>query len=142
MIEKLIAEDNIIIKRGMTPNMRMICRWIEEKFGEGWASECQASFTRHPSSVFVAAADGKDIIGFACYDATAKGYFGPTGVDPEYRGKGVGTALLYKCLEALKNEGYGYAIIGGAGPIDFYRKSCGAMDIPVPSPNIYSNMLR
>ena len=55
-----------------------------------------------------------------------RGFFGPTGVDPAYRGKGIGKALLLKCLEAMRNEGYGYAVIGGAGPVNFYEKCCGA----------------
>ena len=31
---------------------------------------------------FIATENGK-LIGFACYDATAKGFFGPIGIDPD-----------------------------------------------------------
>ncbi|WP_282172419.1 hypothetical protein [Cytobacillus firmus] len=33
-------------------------------------------------------------------------------------------------LNNIKEIGYGYAIIGGAGPIEFYEKACRAVVIP------------
>ncbi len=54
-----------------------------------------------------------EILGFACYNTTAKNFFGPTHVLKSMRGKGIGKALLIASLEALKAEGYAYAIIGG-----------------------------
>ena len=67
--------------------------------------------SNHPISCFVAV-QNQQIIGFACYDATALGFFGPTGVIEESRGKGVGKALLLACMLDMKLKGYGYAIIG------------------------------
>lgn len=136
-----LDKEGVRIIRAMTPNKRLVCDWIGKKFAAGWASECEAAFCHFPVSCF-AAVKGDEIIGFACYDATMKGYFGPMGVDPDARERGVGTALLLNCLEAMKNEGYGYAVIGGAGPVDFYRKACGATVIDGSSPNIYTNLLR
>ena len=51
------------------------------------------------SKYFIATEEGK-IIGFACYDASAKGFFDPIGVLPETRKKNVGTALLLHTFEA------------------------------------------
>ena len=34
----------------------------------------------------------------------------------------------------MKEKGYAYAIIGSAGPKDFYRKAVGAIGIEAPSP--------
>ena len=82
-----------------------------------------------------------EMLGFACYDATVKGFFGPTGVAKEERGQGIGKALLLACLNAMKEEGYGYGIIGGAGPVHFYEKCCGAQVIENEQPNIYSRMI-
>ena len=56
--------------------------------------------------------DQKEIVGFACYDATCMNFFGPTGVKESERGKGVGKALLLAALHAMKEQGYAYAIIG------------------------------
>jgi hypothetical protein len=38
--------------------------------------------------------------------------------------------------------GYAYAIIGGAGPTEFYAKECGATIIPNSVPGIYTDRLR
>ncbi len=83
------------------------------------------------------------LVGFACYDATAKGFFGPIGVDPTKRGRGVGRALLLSCLHAMAWDGYGYAVIGWCdGAADFYR-SVGAVEIPASSParSVYHRMI-
>src|SRR6267142_2060971 len=74
-----------------------------------------------PVSCFIAVQQ-KNILGFACHDATFPNFFGPTGIDPNTRRNGIGTALLLACLEAMKQQGYGYAIIGGVGPAEFYSR--------------------
>lgn len=108
-----MASQGITIKRVMTPNYNKVTAWIREHFDEAWACETGSAVYRQPSGLFIAV-KGKQILGFAAYNATAKDYFGPTGVHPDARGFGIGRALLLKCLEALREEGYGYAIIGGA----------------------------
>ena len=95
-----------------------------------------------PKSIFIATKnETKEMLGFACYDATAKGFFGPTGVLEAARGTGIGSALLMASLHAMRDEGYGYAIIGGVGPAEFYEKICGAVKIDGSSPGIYKGML-
>ena len=89
----------------------------------------------------IAVADGT-LVGFACWDATARGYFGPEGVAEAWRGKGIGAALLLQCLHAMRAHGYGYAVIGGVGPKAFYEKIVPVMEIPGSSPGIYQGMLR
>ena len=87
--------------------------------------------------------DGQ-ILGFACYDATALGFFGPIGVDPEARGLRIGQALLLTCLHAMAWEGYGYAVIGWCdGAADFYR-TVGAVEIPnsAPAQSVYSRLIQ
>ena len=80
--------------------------------------------------------------GFACYDTTAKAFFGPTGVLERERRQGIGTALLLVTLRAMAAEGYAYGIIGGVGPADFYAKAVGAVPIASSTPGIYANLLR
>jgi ribosomal protein S18 acetylase RimI-like enzyme len=62
-------------------------------------------------------------------------------VDPQARGRGVGTALLLAALHDLRGLGYGYGIIGAAGPVDFYVKTVNAIVIPDSSPGVYMDML-
>lgn len=140
----------IEIRRALTPEKHLVVEWVRSMFNPHWTSECEAAFARQPVSCYIATAPGSDaaeensrkMIGFACYDATAKAFFGPTGVDPEARGQGVGKALLLAALHAMWADGYAYGIIGSAGPTDFYAKLVGAIEIPGSSPGIYRGMLR
>jgi predicted N-acetyltransferase YhbS len=100
----------------------------------------EITFAHSPFSCYIAQQDQK-IIGFACYDAAALGYFGPTGVTENSRGKGIGKALLLACLLEMKLKGYGYAIIGWAGPQEFYEKAVGAVAIPDSTPGIWKDWL-
>lgn len=136
----------ITVRRALPPERHVITSWVEKTFNPHWRSECETALSRQPVTCYIAtAADDNGatrIVGFGCYDATAKGFFGPTGVDPEFRGKGLGKALLLACLNAMRAEGYGYAVIGGAGPTEFYAKCVGAVPIEGSSPGIYRGMLR
>ena len=57
------------------------------------------------------------------------------------RGKGIGRALLLSALHAQRAQGYGYSIIGGVGPAEFYAKAVGAVVIADSTPGIYDGML-
>jgi GNAT superfamily N-acetyltransferase len=140
MLGKL-REGGIDVRRALAPEMHTVVEWVRRTFGMGWGSECQVSFANQPISCFIATEEGKPV-GFGCYDATCKDFFGPTGVAEEKRKKGIGKALLLACLHAMRAEGYGYAIIGGAGPVDFYAKAAGAVAIEGSQPGIYRGMLR
>ena len=135
------AEAGITIRHAIPPEAHVVVDWVREKFGKPWASETQVAFSHQPVSCFVAVEDG-NLTGFACYNATYKGFFGPTGVDESSRGRGTGHALLLACLHAMYAEGFGYAIIGAAGPVDFYAKTVGATIIEGSWPGIYKGMLR
>ena len=137
LMEKLKAE-GIFIKKAMTPDLTKITSWVKETFGQGWADECTAAILT--DGCWIAVKD-KKVIGFACYDATMKDFFGPTGVQEEMRGHGIGKALLIRCLISMRERGYAYAIIGSAGPKDFYRKAVGAIGIEGSIPGAYRNMV-
>ncbi|WP_048645443.1 GNAT family N-acetyltransferase [Nitratireductor soli] len=134
-------DDGIAIRRAIAPEMHVVCDFAERHFSRNWASECAVAFAAQPPGVLVAVEEGQ-LLGFACYDATAKGFFGPTGVAEEARGRGVGVGLLMAALHAMRQAGYAYAVIGGAGPVDFYKRQCGAIEIPGSDPGIYGGMLR
>lgn len=138
---KDLESNKIKIIRPMTPNKYKVHEFILKFFHEGWANEVDTAFTRFPVSCFIAIDTEKnEMVGFAGYDCTYKAFFGPTGVNPAYRGKGIGKALLMRCMEALRDEGYAYGIIGSAGPVEFYKKCCGATVIEDSSPGIYASL--
>ena len=129
------------IRRALAPEKALVSAWVRERFGEGWANEAEVCFAREPISCFLAIAHDQ-IVGFSCHDAVCRNFFGPTGVDPKQRKAGIGKALLFACLEAMKAQGYGYAIIGGVGPADYYSKAVGARVIDGSEPGIYRGLLR
>jgi GNAT superfamily N-acetyltransferase len=135
-----LVPPEIEIRKPMGSEKTRSVQWVRENFGEAWASEMDMAFSRSPVSCYIAQQDQK-IVGFACYDAAALGYFGPTGVADAFRGKGIGKALLMVCLLEMKIKGYGYAIIGWAGPQEFYEKAVGAMVIPDSTPGIWKDWL-
>ncbi|HKL61524.1 MAG TPA: GNAT family N-acetyltransferase [Acholeplasma sp.] len=134
-------ETEVSIKRVLSPDADEVVDFITTNFSKKWASEAKAALYKVHSSCFIAVMD-KKVIGFACYDATAKGFFGPIGVDETIRGKNIGKALLLKSLEGMKYEGYQYAIIGGVSDrvSEFYAKSCGSIKIE-NSAKVYLNMI-
>jgi len=114
-------------------------RFVEGTFGELWAVEADLAYRQSPITAFVAEREGR-IVGFAAYECTRRGYFGPTGVQPDERGRGIGGALLFRCLESMREMGYAYAIIGGVGPQDYYKKVCGAFVIPGSEVGVYGSL--
>jgi len=131
----------VTVRRAISPERHVVLDWVKERFDIGWVSECEAAFAYSPITCLVAVQDGK-LLGFACYDATMKGFFGPTGVDEHERGRGVGKMLYLYALQLMRQGGYGYAIVGSAGPKDFYAKASGATVIEGSSPGIYKGLLK
>jgi len=135
-----LKDEGITIRRVASYETSALRRFVLENFSELWADEAMIGCHQHPRTTFIATHE-KKIIGFACHECTRRGFFGPTGVLESYRGKGVGKALYLACLHAMREMGYAYAIIGGAGPTGFYEKCSGATVIPDSKPGIYTDML-
>ena len=83
-----------------------------------------------------------ELAGFACYDTSFRGFFGPLGVADSHRGSGVGTALLARSLDAMAEMGYPYAIIGYSGADEYYAKTVGAIPIEGSEPGPYRDWIK
>jgi predicted GNAT family acetyltransferase len=140
LLQKL-STAGVSIRRAIAPEKHLVTQWVSAQFNAPWASECEVAFAHVPVGCFIAVTQNR-LLGFACYDATQKGFFGPTGVSSDMRGRGVGAALLLAALHAMRAEGYGYAIIGAVGPAEFYTQVVGATLIDDSSPGIYRGLLR
>lgn len=141
----------IAVRRALAFERPQVTKFAREHGSEGWAAECDAAFARVPLACFVAVREtaksiapgpgpvdmSDEMVGFACYEATCRNFFGPELVDERYRRRGVGKALLLAALHAMRAEGYAYAIIGWASSIDFYCKAVGATVIEGSKPGIY-----
>ncbi|QJE98735.1 GNAT family N-acetyltransferase [Luteolibacter luteus] len=135
-----VEEQGITLRRARAFEKHTVADFARTHFSPKWVSEVEVALSRQPVACFIATKD-KAVLGFACFDTTMKGFFGPTGVAEAARGTGIGKALLLKSLEALRDIGYAYAFIGGVGPREFYEKACGAIEIPGSDPGIYSDIL-
>lgn len=133
-----LKEQGVTFKRAMPPDLSQVLNFVRENFTEGWVNEVTVGMIKN--HVWIAVKD-KKVIGFACYDTTMPDFFGPTGVQPDLRGLGIGKALLLRALLSMKEMGYAYAIIGWTGPAKFYEKCVGATIIPDSIPHSYRNMV-
>src|ERR1700751_4544920 len=99
--------EGISVRRGFAAEKRLVAQWVATHFGERLASECEISFARQPVACFIAT-NRLEVLGFATCDATARGFFGPTGVMEDARHKGIGRALLFAALNDMACQGYAY----------------------------------
>ncbi len=136
-----LKKQGISIKRAMPADQNRVVLFVKNNFNEIWAQECSYTFSAHPVTCMIAVAGGR-VIGFACYDAAAKNFFGPVGVHEKWRRRGAGEALLRSCLLSMREDGYGYAILGRVdGAEEFCRKTVRATAIEGSFPGIYRDLV-
>lgn len=135
-----VEAEGVVLRRARAFEKHTVAAFAAAHFSPKWVSEIEVAMSRQPIACHIATRD-KQVLGFACHDTTMRGFFGPTGVSEAARGLGLGKALLFKSLEALRELGYAYAVIGGVGPREFYEKACGAIEIPGSDPGTYTDLL-
>src|SRR5262249_853011 len=137
----LLAGNGIVVRRAQPFELTPVRQFIEKNFSLAWADEVSVGFVNKPVTVYIATRDGR-VIGFAGFECARKDFFGPTGVAENERGHGIGKVLLLASLWGLRELGYVYGIIGGAGPVEFYQAAVGATVIPDSEPGIYTDLLK
>ena len=121
-----LAGDGITFHRPGQREKTEVEEWIRAVFGEGWAHETGLAFRHSPSTVWIARSAG-GVCGFAASNATGRDYFGPTGVGPDFRRRGIGRVLVVRCLEDMQADGRPVAWIPtGFGRIAYYNRAAGA----------------
>ncbi|MGG0300013.1 GNAT family N-acetyltransferase [Bacillus albus] len=122
------------VRKANLSDFEKLASFVNEEFGERWLRSIEYGFRTYKENLPIYIAEQEEVIvGFACYDVVRgkKGLFGPMGTAKQNRVKGVGKQLLHRCLYSMKQDGYEYAIIGQAGPIEFYERNCDARLIPL-----------
>lgn len=136
--------EGVKLKRAFVGDKDKVLAFIKENFDNtGWMHEAEHALMADVSKCFIATENG-EILGFACFDSSAKGFFGPIGVSEKARGKDIGKVLLLRTLEAMSEYGYAYAVIGWVNDAEmFYRKTVGAEFIPNGNTenSVYSNLV-
>lgn len=131
----------VVVRRAQPWETAPVRLFIVENFEPGWADEAAVGYANKPVSIYLALHERR-VLGFAAYECTRRAFFGPMGVTVNERGRGLGRALLVAGLHGLREMGYVYGIIGGAGPTEFYERAVGATVIPDSSPGIYEGSLQ
>ncbi|WP_144610951.1 GNAT family N-acetyltransferase [Bacillus cereus] len=122
------------VRKANLSDFEKLASFVNEEFGERWLRSIEYGFRTYKENLPIYIAEKEEmIVGFACYDVVRgkKGLFGPMGTAKQNRVKGVGKELLHRCLHSMKQDGYEYAIIGQAGPVEFYERNCDARLIPI-----------
>lgn len=140
--EDRLLEHGVRIKRALAPDKSKIIKFAQTCSNEDYSDEVEIAFSNHPITCYIATKE-KKIIGFACFEVTAKDFFGPMAVLEEERRKGIGKALLLKSLHSMEELGYAYAIIGWPtkSAIPFYEKCVNAKMIEECSSGLYKRMI-
>lgn len=123
-----LRADGVTVRRLARADEAAYTRYLGERWSEGWQYEGLHALRsgQEPIPAHVALA-GEEIIGFAAYDVTRPGWFGPIGTNAERRGRRVGTALLHACLHDWQRQGRRHCQIAGIGPLYFYVDACDAV---------------
>ncbi|MBN1900498.1 GNAT family N-acetyltransferase [Candidatus Sumerlaeota bacterium] len=125
-IERLKKED-FIIRRAQESDWNGIEKFLAANW-KCWIDEARSSFDNKPKTLHICIHKG-EVVGFSGYEGNNKGmgWFGPMGVLPVTRGKGIGAILCLLCLQDIALLGHRRAIIPWVGPVRFYDKVCGAV---------------
>lgn len=143
IINPELEAEHIRIHRPLASDKEKISTFIRDNFSDIWANEFEKAIFQNPVSCFVAVKESQEIIGFSCYNASFKNFFGPISVLDTYRNKSIGKELLLYALYAMREEGYAYAIIGWSSEKNaaFYSKVANAIEIENSFPGIYINAI-
>ncbi|MBM6618010.1 GNAT family N-acetyltransferase [Bacillus suaedaesalsae] len=128
-----VQDSKVEIRRVKKEDYDSLCQFVLSEFGTRWIGAVNNGFKYETEIPIIIAKLNGGIIGFSCYDVVRnkKGLFGPMGTSRNGRSNGIGRMLLHQSLHNMKLLGYEYAVIGQAGPIEFYEKNCDAKLIPV-----------
>lgn len=118
--EEKLGEEGIQIMRADRHESEEIMGFIDQYFPL-WRTEVSNAFRSHPISLHIARLNGV-VRAFSAHNGNnfETGWFGPMGTHPDLRGKGMGSILLKRCLQDMKDWGLAKSIIPWVGPIPFY----------------------
>ncbi len=118
--EKKLLGEGIEIRRANYEDREALLEFLHENF-DLWRYEVLNAYNSIPIAIHIAIHQGK-IKAFSAHNGNnfGTGWFGPMGTHPDLRGKGIGSILLKRCLQDMKDWGLEKSIIPWVGPIRFY----------------------
>jgi len=124
-IERLKGE-GFLVRRAVETDWEKIEKFLAANW-KCWIGEVRSSFDNDPKTLYICIHEG-EVVGFCAYEGNNRGmgWFGPMGVAPITRGKGIGAMVCLLCLRDIALAGHDKAIIPWVGPVRFYDKVCNA----------------
>ena len=112
--------NGISISRAIEADKATLFEFIKDEWAL-WQYELEMAFRSNPIAIYIARYEGS-IKAFSAYNGNnlGTGWFGPMGTHADLRGKGVGSVLLYLCLNDMKKLGHKSCTIPWVAPISFY----------------------
>lgn len=113
-IEEQLRRNGITVMFLQTKYVYSFLRFLLENFGGEWYRHSLEMLQRgcFKDQILIALKEKKEVVGYCQYfdgeeyDWEKPGeHFGPFGVREDMRGKGIGTLLLFKCLETMRQRG-------------------------------------
>ena len=80
-LPQLEFSKTIRIKRAFVGDKEEILAFVQKHFQKNWVYEVEHALMESVSKCFIAT-EGGIILGFACFDSSAKGFFGPIDKNP------------------------------------------------------------
>jgi len=118
--------EGVAIRRARPDDRDRTLAAIDGMFAQAWGFETSLAFRASEPTCYIAERD-REVLGFADYDATNFGLFGPTGVHESLRGRKVGAVLYRRCLQDMRALGYPYALVPtNLERLNFYYREGGA----------------
>jgi len=121
--ENRLAQESIEITRAGYEDMQDVFEFVDSHFPR-WRTEVTLTYNSLPVSLHLARMHGA-IMGFAAHNTNnfGNGWFGPVAVLAEFQKKGIGSVLLKRCLQDMKDWGLEQALIPWAEPQAFFEHS-------------------
>jgi len=110
-----------VVRRAKPSERERFTRWAAEMFSPFWGFEASETFKFDPPKLWIGEQDSKTL-GFSVYGALEPHWFGPIGVDPDSRNRGLGSVLLFKALASMREEGQRMAVIPWTEHLFFYSQ--------------------
>lgn len=114
-----------VVARGYLPGDEVAVKdFLAEDFPEGWIEFFQRKLDAREAVVdVIIACAGHRVIGYC--QRLEGDHVGPFGVAEAYRGRGVGSVMLYRLLDALRARGFRFAWFGETGRAEPYYARAG-----------------
>jgi GNAT superfamily N-acetyltransferase len=107
-IEARLRAENIEVRSYRRTDLIQLMDFLEKTMPSDWVRVERQNLRKIPGGGFHAeqimlVTRGDEIVGYCQFEGS---HFGPFGVSSQYQGRGIGTVLLARTLERMRQEGY------------------------------------